>query len=156
MNSVLKEQIENFIETRVVQNSDQLYKQDMEWADFQGPEELTEYEIKVNENFITPAKLLEEEKNYVEPELTEEQFKKKKKDEYIQKIKVIALHMAQKPILSNPSYMKPKEKNLIIKNMQAVIDNMNDEDITTRFNEIVREELFESNIDYSKFPLKRF
>jgi len=154
MNSVLKEQIENFIELKVIQNSDELYKQEVEWAVFEGPKEINDFEKEMLKDSKNPAQLLEEESNYIEPELSEEQKEKNKREEYIQRVKVIALHMAQKPILSNPSLMKLKDKEQIIKNMQAVIDNMTEEDIFTRFNEIVREELFDTNFNYEKMPLK--
>ena len=64
--------------------------------------------------------------------------------------------MCNKPILSNPSFFKEIEKNKIMKAMQAVIDNMTEEDIITRFNEICSEEIFTGEGDnYQHYPIKR-
>jgi len=143
-------------EIKIIQNSDVLYKQDVKWIDDIPYEEPNEYELKLIEGTKNPKQLLEEEKEEIIPELTEEEKNNIKKNEYIQRVKVIALNMCQKPILSNPSNFKDFEKNKIIKSMQSIIDNMTEEDIITRFNEICSEELFTGSGDnYENYTIKR-
>jgi len=158
MEILSKENLSKFIEKEieVIQNSDSLYKQDVKWIDNVPYEEPNDYELKLLEGTKNPNELLEEESKEEPIFLTDEEIKERERSEYIQRVKVIALNMCQKPILSNPSYFKEFEKNKIIKAMQSIIDNMTNEDIITRFNEICVEELFSGGGDkYENYPLKR-
>ena len=141
-------------EIRVIQNSDFLHRTECEWIKDVPYTPITEYEIKMLEGTKNPQELLEEESKEEPIFLTDEEIKEREKREYIQRVKVVALHMCNKPILSNPSFFKEVEKNKIIKAMQSIIDNMTNEDIITRFNEICSEEIFTGEGDrYETFPV---
>ena len=150
------EETKIFPEIKVIQNSDYLYKSDIEWIKDVPYVEPNDYEIKMLENTKTPKELLEEESKEEPIFLTDEELEKREKDDYIQRVKVIALRACQYKILTNPTFLKQVEKNKIIKAMQHVIDNFTKEEIIEKFNEICGEELFTCEGDeYEKYPIKR-
>jgi hypothetical protein len=143
-------------EFEVLQNSDFLHQTKIEWINEIPYQEPNEYEIKMLEGTKNPKELILEEQKEDPLFLTDEELKEREKSDYIQRVKVIALHMCNKPILSNPTFFKQIEKNKIIKSMQSIIDNMTNEDIITRFNEICSEEIFSGEGDcYERYGIKR-
>lgn len=141
-------------EHEVIKNSDILFKQDVEWVQDIKYEEPNDYEKSLIK--ITPEELLkqeEEEKN--KPIKTQEEIDKEYKEAYILRVKVIAMHKMGKSILANPSYWKYELKQKLINEMQNIIDISSEEEIQNKFNFIVNENLFDTNLKYETFPLKR-
>lgn len=142
-------------EIRVIQNSDTLFKQEVEWTKDIEYVEPNAYEKSLLK--ISPEELLkqeeEEEKN--KPIKTQEEIDKEFKEHYILRVKVIAMNKMDKSIISNPSYWKHSLKQQLIKEMQNILDNYTEEEIQEKFNSIVNENLFDLNLNYDSFPLKR-
>lgn len=138
---------------KVIQNSDYLYKSDIKWIDpnIETPEP-SEYEKITNKNSKTPSQLLEEEKNEVKPEYTEEEQLKIKRREYITKVKVIALDLMSKHPLANPSNFSFREKDKLLKHMESLTLKSEDE-ITELFNVICVDKIFSPTADYSTYPI---
>ena len=138
-------------EVKIIQNSDYLYKSDIKWAEPQSISETIEpnaYEVKMLEGTSSVKEFLKKEKE----EIQEEETEKERRHNHISKVKIIGLSMMDKDILSNPTYFSRKEREILIKNMEEVL-KLDVVEITKKFNEIVLEQLFESNRDYSKFPV---
>lgn len=140
---------------KVVKNSDVLFKQEVEWIQDIKYEEPNEYEKALLKN--TPEELLkqeeEEEKN--KPIKTQEEIDKEYKEAYILRVKVIAMYKMGKSIITNPSFWKHELKQQLITEMQNIIDLYSEEEIQNKFNFIVNETLFDTNLKYETFPLKR-
>ena len=142
-------------EIRVIKNSDILFKQDVEWFQDIKYEEPNAYEKGILK--ITPEELLKQEQEEKEniPVKTQEEIDKEYKEHYILRVKVIAMNKMERSIISNPSYWKSSDKQRLIKEMQNILDNYNEEEIQEKFNLIVNENLFDTNLKYETFPLKR-
>ena len=67
--------------------------------------------------------------------------------------KVICLDKMGKHPLTNPKYLKAREKNLLIKAMKAYIDNKSDSEIEKEFNEVCLDKLFDCDTDVSAYPV---
>jgi hypothetical protein len=147
-------EIEDENKQKVIQNSDELYKQDIEWIQDVPYTEPNEYEKKSIEHTLTPEKLILEE-GKEEVIKTQEEIDKEYKDAYILRVKVIAIHNLGKSILSNPSYWKHELKKKLMDEMQTILDTYNEQELIEKFNIIVNENLLDSNFKYETFPLKR-
>lgn len=128
------------------------YKADVKWVEPHNVEPINEFEKEMLKNTKTVEQLLEEERNEVPEELTEEEIIKRKRKEYITKVKVISLDKMGKHPLSNPSTFSKKEKDLTIKTMKDVMTEDNDV-IDFLFNEICNDKLFNETADYSTYPV---
>lgn len=142
-------------EIRVIQNSDCLFKQDIEWTqdiEYKEPNKYEKSSLK-----ITPEELLKQEQEEKEnvPIKTQEEINKEFKEAYILRVKVISMHNLGRSIISNPSYWKSEHKQQLIIEMQNILDNYSYEEIQEKFNIIVNENLFDKNLNYETFPLKR-
>jgi hypothetical protein len=159
--TTLEKALENLIlkddEQIVLQNSDSQYKQECEWVQDIKYEEPNEYEKNLIKDTLTPEQLLQQEKEEEEnkPIKTQEELDKEYKEAYILRVKVIAMHKMDKSIISNPSFWKHEHKQQLILEMQNILDSYSEEEITTKFNYIVNEHLFDKKKDYENFPLKR-
>jgi hypothetical protein len=143
-------------EPRVIQNSDFLYRTPNEWVQDIEYKEPNEYEKKILEGTLDAKTLLEAESNEEPIFLTDEEILKRERKDYITRVKVIALRGCQRPILTNPTFLKQVEKNKIIKAMQHVIDTFTPEEIIEKFNEICGEEIFTGEgDDYKNYPINR-
>lgn len=144
-------------EPRVIQNSDFLYRTPNEWVQYIEYKEPNDYEKKLLEGTLDVKTLLEEESKEEPIFLTDEEILKREREDYITRVKVIALSRCNKPILSNPTFFKLKDKNKMIRTMQEVIDTKTPEEIIQIFNEICGEEIFTGEgDDYKNYPIKRF
>ena len=101
-----------------------------------------------NENEINMLKGTFKPEELIEIEKTEEVNRDLRK-EYITKVKVIALHTCGKGLLDNPSYMSYKDKNEIMKCMEKLLNEI-EEDITEKFNILISENLFNSKTNLEK------
>jgi hypothetical protein len=142
-------------EIKVIKDSDILYKNEVEWVQDISYEEPNEYEKELIKESIKGSELIELEKNEIIPEKTPEEIEKEKKENYILKVKVIAMDLLGQSIISNPSYWRHEKKQQLISEMQYIIDNYSEEKIQETFNKVVNEKLFEKNLNYDSFPLKR-
>jgi len=154
INENSKENEEEENEHKVIQNSDEIYKQDVEWISDIPYSEPNEYEKNLIKNTLTPEQLLLEEQK-VEVIKTQEEIDKEYKDAYILRVKVIAIHNMGKSIISNPSYWKHELKKKLMDEMQTILDTYNEQELIEKFNIIVNETLLDSNFKYETFPLKR-
>ena len=125
------------IEHKVIQNSDELYKQDVEWIQDVPYTEPNEYEKNLIKNTLSPEQLLLEEQKEKEVIKTQEEIDKEYKDAYILRVKVIAIHNLGKSILSNPSYWKHELKKKLMDEMQTILDTYNEQELIEKFNIIV-------------------
>ena len=103
--------------------------------------EPNEVEKKLLNGTINASQLAELEKE----EIIERDFKK----EYITKVKVIALDMCGKSLTSNPSYMSYVEKQKIMECMKSLL-SYTEEEISEKFNLLVSEKMFQSNVNFEK------
>ena len=101
-----------------------------------------------NENEINMLKGTFKPEELIEIEKTEEVVRDLRK-EYITKVKVIALDMCGKSIISNPSNMSQGEKNKIMICMQRLLQDT-EEEITDRFNALVTDKMFNSTVEFEK------
>ena len=131
----------------VIQNSDVLFKNEVEWTKDIEYREPNEYEKEMTKDTMTPEQLLqqeqEEKENYKEP--TEEEKEQQRRHDYITKVKVIAMDKMGKSIISNPSYWRHEQKNTLKNIMQNIIDTYTEEELQKQFNEVVNEKLFDVN-----------
>jgi hypothetical protein len=142
-------------EIKVIKDSDVLYQQAVEWKQDIEYEEPTEYEKELLKDSIKSTELIELEKNEIIPEKTQEEIDKQNKEEYILKVKVIGISLMGHSIISNPSYWRHEKKQQLISEMQNIIDTYSNEEINETFNKVVNENLFDKNLNYDSFPLKR-
>jgi hypothetical protein len=142
-------------EIKVIKDSDILYKKEVEWIQDIEYEEPSDYEKELIKESIKAEELIELEKNEIIPEKTPEELEKEKKENYILKVKVIAMDLLGQSIISNPSYWRHEKKQQLISEMQYIIDNYTEEKIQETFNKVVNEKLFDKNLNYDSFPLKR-
>ena len=108
-------------------------------------EEINDYEKNMLEGTLNPNQLLEF-------ETTEQKIQYDKKREYIIKVKVIALNKIGKHPLINPSYFNQKEKKFLIKTMEEVM-TQSEEELTKQFNEVCADEIFNTGADYSTYAI---
>ena len=135
-----------------MQNSDVLFRTPVQWIENVEPEPINEFEKNMLKDTKSVSQLLEEERNEKPKEYTDEELLVLKRNGYITRVKVVALHRNEKHPLVNPSYFSKKEKDRLIKTMEEVM-KMSDEDITKEFNEICDDVIFNTRCDYSTYPV---
>lgn len=109
--------------------------------------EPTNYEKELLKGTLTPEELIEKEKEELikKDEINQEDTRR----DFITKVKAIALSRCGFHPLSNPSTFDYKSKNEVIKMMEIVLKNTEDE-ITEEFNNVCIEKIFSKN-DYTKY-----
>lgn len=73
--------------------------------------------------------------------------------EKIMKCKLIALDSMDKHPLINPKYMNRLDKEKLMKKIKELMDELSEEEITSRFNEICVDKLFCCGADVSNYPV---
>ena len=144
--------MENTTKCEVIQNSDILYKQNVQWVPAKEPQEINEFEKKLLSLSKNVSELLDEETNTTIKELSEEEVEIIKRRDYIAKVKVISLDIMDKYPLDNPSSFTQREKKKLMDIMENTIKTLSDEEITKQFNEVCIEKIFTEKADYSNFP----
>ena len=142
-------------EQKIIQNSDILFKTNVEWVQDIEYTEPNDFEKNLNKDKLTPEQLLKSEEEESKRIKTPEEIEKERRDTYIARVKVIAMNNLGSSLLSNPSYWKYEKKQKLINEMQNVLDNYTEEELIEKFNLIVNEKLFDTNLKYETFPLKR-
>jgi hypothetical protein len=115
------------------------------------PTEINQFEKDLLKGTITPAELIESEKEEKKP-LSKADIEYLSRREYITKVKVIGLHRMGKHPLYNGSLLKPREKEKLKVSMEKIM-MLTDDQIQREFNDICIDNLFDSNTDYSTYPV---
>ena len=136
---------------KVIQNSDFLHVKKMDMVADCTPVEINQYEKDMLKGTITPSELIEKEKNEKKP-LSKSDAEYLMRREYITKVKVIGLHRMGKHPLYNGSLLKASEKERLKASMEKIM-MLTDEQIQREFNDICIDNLFDSNTDYSTYPV---
>jgi hypothetical protein len=69
------------------------------------------------------------------------------------KVKVILLEKMGKHPLTNPRYLKDRDKAKLLLQMKDYIDNKTDQEIDAEFNEVCLEKLFDCDTDITSYPI---
>jgi hypothetical protein len=140
-------------ESKVIQNSDFMFKKPSPWitdVEYKPP---NDFEIKMLEGTIKPEQLLEQEKNEQPKEQTEEQKLKGIKT----MIKIVAMdRMGCKKHLENTSLWSVRQKKELIKQMEYVLTEYNNDKkmIEDEFNEIVCHDILGQHADVSQYIVR--
>jgi len=136
---------------KVIQNSDYLHATPMQMIDPIEPTEINQFEKDLLKGTITPAELIESEKEEKKP-LSKADIEYLSRREYITKVKVIGLHRMGKHPLYNGSLLKPREKEKLKTSMEKIM-TLTDDQIQREFNDICIDNLFDNTTDYSTYPV---
>jgi len=136
---------------KVIQNSDYLHATPMKMIDDIEPTEINQFEKDLLKGTLTPSELIESEKEEKKP-LSKDDIEYLSRREYITKIKVIGLHRMGKHPLYNGSLLKPREKEKLKESMEKIM-MLTDDQIQREFNDICIDNLFDTNTDYSTYPV---
>jgi hypothetical protein len=85
--------------------------------------------------------------------LTDKDFEKLERRNYITKVKTIALDILDRPLFINPKDMKNKDKEALIKICKEVIEKFTLDQITERFNHIICRDVLTHEYDISTLPI---
>jgi hypothetical protein len=92
---------------------------------------------------------------HTEPEIvSDEEFQKLERRNFIMKVKIVALDIIDKPLFLNPKDMRNKDKELLIKTCEEVIEKMTPDQVTERFNHIVCRDILSPEMDISSLPIQ--
>jgi len=72
---------------------------------------------------------------------------------YITKVKCIALKKLGYHPLTNPSNLTNREKAKIIKRMDKILKEKTEEQVNSRFNKLVLDDILSENADYTKYSI---
>jgi hypothetical protein len=140
---------------QVVQNSDKLYKQNVEWVKDIPITPPTDYEVKMLDGTITPAELLKKEQSESVIELTPEQ----KRMNNITIVKVVALNrIGLHHFIFSPYNLSNNQKKKYKDSMSKVLDEFNESSesrtiVINEFNEVVCDKILHSTADVSSYPI---
>lgn len=147
---------------KVIQNSDYLYKKDVEWVKDIPYQEPNDYEKDMLNNTSTAEKLIEQERlEAIEQEkkkllMTEEEKNEEKKKNLLIIFKVVAANRLNLHPLVNVSNLQPSQKESFLGNIKSLIEDYNngyEVDITNEFNRICNDKLFQCGTDVSGYPV---
>ena len=139
---------------KVIQNSDYLYKSNVEWCKDIEYIEPNEYEKDMLKNTKSAKELIEEELDEDALILTQEE----KIKNVILMFQVIALNRMNLHPLYNVSTLNSSQKTELFGHMDSLkMDYDNDliTDISNEFNKICNDKLFSNNTDVSTYPVYR-
>jgi len=136
----------------VIFNDSSMYASTITWRTDIKEEPINDYEKDMIKHTKNPLRLLEEEKNEKPVELSDEQRENIRRKEYITRVKVIALHNMGRHPLYNASYLSNRDKQTLIKHMEDVM-NIDDADISIKFNNICNDVLFNTGADVTSYPV---
>jgi cysteinyl-tRNA synthetase len=141
---------------KVIQNSDYLYKSDVEWVKDIPYQEPNDFEKKMLEDTKTAEQLLKEEQEEVIVLKTEEELKQEKIKNLILMFKVITCDRMNLHPLYNLSNLQPSQVERFKNNMNSLkedYDNDMIKEITDEFNRICNDKLFQCGADVSGYPV---
>jgi hypothetical protein len=149
-------------EPKVIQNSDYLYKSDVEWVKDIPYQEPNDFEKDMLKDTSTTEKLLEQERlEVIEKEkkkllMTEEEKNEEKKKYLLTIFKVVVSNRLGYHPLVNISNLQPSQKEAFLENLKSLCEDYNngfESDITNEFNRICNEKLFQCGADVSGYPV---
>jgi hypothetical protein len=144
------------IMSNVIQNSDVLYKKDVEWVKDIIYQEPTDFEKDMLKDTKTAEQLLKEEQEEVVCVKTIEEENKEKVKNLILMFKVITADRMGLHPLYNLSTLQPSQANKFKINMESLAEDFNNgmgNEITDEFNRICCEKLFHCGSDVSQYPV---
>lgn len=116
------------------------------------PEENKPVEIPIDPDMKEPGSVRGELITPVET-FSEEELKKIARRDYITRVKTIALdNLGYKP-LTNPKSLPKKDFNKVVKCCQEVIDNLSEDEIMNKFNDIVCNDILAEDVDVTRYPV---
>lgn len=139
-------------ESKVIFNDSSMYASTITWRTDIKEEPINDYEKDMIKHTKNSIQLLEEEKNEKPVELSDERRENIRRKEYITRVKVIALHNMGRHPLYNASYLSHRDKQTLIKHMEDVM-NMDDVEISNKFNNICNDVLFNTGADITSYPI---
>jgi hypothetical protein len=152
--------METIIETSdiptVIQNSDTIYKTDVEWVKDIPYQEPTDYEKDMLKDTKSTEQLLKEEQEEVIVLKTEEELKQEKIKNLVLMFKVITCDRMKLHPLYNLSNLQPLQVEKFKNNMNSLkedYDNGMIKEITDEFNRICNDKLFHCGADVSGYPV---
>ena len=137
---------------KVIQNSDFLYKSDVEWVKDIPYQEPNEFEKDMLKNTKSAKELIEDELDKETLELTQEE----KIKNVILMFQVIALNRMNLHPLYNVSTLSPYQKKELLGHMECLKSDYDNDlmvDISNEFNRICNEKLFQCGADVSSYPV---
>jgi len=140
---------EILLEPMIIQNSDRLYATNTKWVENIEYTPPNQYEIDMLKGTLTPEQL-------IEYELTEEKQQLIKIKDIKIKIKVIALNIMGESPIQNTSLFSTLKKKTLLDTMNSVYETIylvDEEKLTTMFNEICATKVFGENSDYTSYPI---
>ena len=140
---------EILIEPMIIQNSDHLYKTNTKWVENIEYTPPNQYEKDMLKGTLTPEQLLE-------GEMTEEKQQLIKINDIKIKIKVIALNIMGESPIQNTSLFSSLKKKTLLDTMNTVYETVylvDEEKLTSMFNEICATKVFGENSDYTSYPV---
>jgi len=143
-------------QSNVIQNSDTIYKTDIEWVKDIPYQEPTDYEKDMIKDTKTADQLLKEEQEEVIVLKTEEELKQEKIKNLILMFKVITCDRLNLHPLYNLSNLQPLQIEKFKNNMKSLkedYDNDMIKEITDEFNRICNDKLFHCGSDVSSYPV---
>lgn len=140
---------------QVIQNSDFMYKSNVEWIKDVPYQEPNEYERDMLKGTLSPNELLKKELEEQKIERTPEQ----KRRDAINIVKVVSLHrIGLQHFIFNPYKLSTQQKKKYKKSMELVLAEYNDgpesrDSIIKEFNNIVCDTILDTNVDVSTYPV---
>jgi hypothetical protein len=114
-------------ESKIIQNSDYLYKSDVKWRSDIVYEDPSPYELKMLEGTIKPDVLLKQEREEGDIKLTQEQQRRNA----INIVKVVSLHrIGLHHYIFKPYKLSSNQKKKYKNSMQIVLDEYNESSIS--------------------------
>ena len=141
---------------KVTQNSDFLYKTDVEWVKDIPYQEPNDFEKDMLKDTKTAEQLLKEEQEEVIVLKTVEEQNKEKVKNLILMFKVITCDRMNLHPLYNLSTLQPSQAERFKNNMESLAEDFNNgmgKEITDEFNRICNEKLFQCGADVSGYPV---
>jgi|688.fasta_scaffold837505_2 hypothetical protein len=138
--------------SKVIFNDSSMWASDIKWKEDIEQKPINDYEKNMLKDTKSADQLLQEEQEEKPLELSEDEELKKRKRDYITKIKVIGLNMMEKHPLMNPSYFSHVDKQRLINHMENLMKE-DDDVIDILFNQVCTEKLFYNSADYSTYPV---
>jgi len=143
-------------QSKVVQNSDYLYKSDVEWVSDIPYQEPNDFEKDMIKDTKTPDQLLKEELKEVIVSKTKEELENELTKNLILMFKVITCNRMNLHPLYNLSTLQPSQAEKFRNSMQLLGEDYNNgkyQEIIEEFNRICNDKLFQGGADVSQYPI---
>ena len=151
------EQVVDPIIPKVIQNSDFLYKSNIQWADNIEYVEPNAYEIEMLRGTKKADQIIEEEQEEEIVIKSQEEIKKQRTKDLLLIFKVVSLNRLGYHPIKNTSTLQPVQLKEFLDMMNSIITNEFEQGLEIKirdeFNKICNEKLFSSNCDISQYPV---